>query len=491
MNGCPSYADRDQRVRALRALKRKLGSSVCTHVGERRRASLDNARLSFMPEAVIRPENDDAIATLLSIAQRYRVPVTPRGAGSAATGAASPCYGGWVLDLSHWDKIRIDALSGMAYVEAGARTAAIHRAAERQGWFYPPDPSSLEYSTIGGNIACNAGGMRCAKYGVTRDYVYALEGFVADGQKVRWASDLKKFASGYNLRDLMIGSEGTLGIVTRAVLKLIPKPAARWTALAGFADEAAALRTVKSIARARLIPTILEFLDRQTVYCTEQRAGVPVFSNRPKSAVLLIELDGHPTQVRDDSKKLRELLRQEKGTLGYQEATTPKDAQALWTVRRTCSQAMFQLGNAKLNEDIVVPLKSQLALLRYTLALRRRSGLATPTFGHAADGNFHVNIMYDRDDRRQVIAAQKAVGDLMRKVVELGGAITGEHGIGLAKSSFLDLQHNAAEIQAMCAIKKALDPHRILNPGKIFEPFDVLAHPPTTDLRLPWEHGKQ
>ena len=489
MNGVsPSFTDHQRRAHALRVLKRKLSEDVSTDTEVCRRASLDNARLSFMPEAVIRPKNDAAIVNLLAIAQRYSVPITPRGAGSAATGATSPRYGGWVLDLSDWNRVRIDALSGMAYVEAGVRTAAVQRAAERRGWFYPPDPSSLEYSTIGGNIACNAGGMRCAKYGVTRDYVYAVEGFLSNGHKVRWAADLKKFASGYNLRDVMIGSEGTLGIITRAVLKLIPKPASKWTALAAFADEAAALGAVKAIARARLVPAILEFLDRQTVYCAEQCRGRPIVPRQPRSALLLIEIDGHPAQVRDDRRRLCELLYQQK-VLGCREATTPNAVRALWAVRRTCSQAMFQLGNTKLNEDVVVPLRSQPALLRYTLQLRRRSGLATPTFGHAADGNFHVNIMYNRDEPCQVRAAQSAVGDLMRKVVDLGGAITGEHGIGLAKSAFLNIQHTPAEIQAMRAVKDALDPHHILNPGKIFEPFDVMQHPPASDIRFPWEHS--
>ena len=449
------------------------------------KASLDNARLSFMPDAVVHPESEAAIESLLKLANQYRVPVTTRGAGSAATGATSPVRGGWVLDLSRQNKIRIDALSGFAYVQAGARIAAIQSAAEKRGWFYPPDPSSLKFSTIGGNVACNAGGMRGAKYGVTRDYVYALEGFLANGAQVRWAADLKKFTSGYNIRDLMIGSEGTLGVVTNVVLKLIPAVPDRWTALVAFKNEVDALQVVKAMARERIVAAILEFLDRQTVYCTEQFAGSPIFSEYPNCSLLLVELDGYAEQVNEDRERLFEIFKK-KRFLDYREATDPKEMEALWQVRRRCSQAMFQLGDGKLNEDIVVPLKNQIALLRYTLQLKRETGLATPTFGHAGDGNFHVNIMYHSKDKGHVRKAQKAVKALMQKVIQLGGAITGEHGIGLAKSPFLRLQHSAAEIDAMRAIKKALDPNNILNPGKIFEPFEVWRHSPV-NVQLPWD----
>lgn len=472
-------------ARALRVLKRKLGAMVSTDDAVRFRASLDNARLSFMPDAVVYPESEAAIESLLKLANQYRVPVTTRGAGSAATGATSPIRGGWVLDLSRQNKIRIDALTGFAYVQAGARIAAIQRAAEKRGWFYPPDPSSLEFSTIGGNVACNAGGMRGAKYGVTRDYVYALEGFLANGAKVRWAADLKKFTSGYNIRDLMIGSEGTLGVVTNVVLKLIPAVPDRWTALVAFKNEVDALQGVKAIARERIVPAILEFLDRQTVYCTEQCVGSPIFPGYPNSSLLLIELDGCPEQVDRDRRRLFQILK-ERGSLDCREATDLKGMQELWKVRRTCSQAMFQLGDSKLNEDVVVPLRQQIALLRYTLQLKRETGLATPTFGHAGDGNLHVNIMFNREDKGHVRKAQKAVKALMQKVVQLGGAITGEHGIGLAKSPFLKLQHSVEEIDAMRAIKKALDPNGILNPGKIFEPFEVWRHTPVK-VRLPWD----
>jgi glycolate oxidase len=471
---------------ATRALVRALGSTqVRTDEAARRTASLDNLRVSFLPAAVIFPKNDAAIATVLRLANQHRVPVTPRGAGSSTTGSACPVRGGWVLDLSRWNKIEIDALASLAHAEAGAVTAAIDASAAKHGLFYPPDPSSLHYCTIGGNLALNAGGLRCAKYGVTRDYVLALEGFLPTGEKVRWGAPLRKFASGYNLRDLWIGSGGTLGVITRATLRLVPRPAARHTLLAAFANESAALRAVLAIMRARLVPSICEFLDRPTVVCTERKAGRPVFPQVPGAALLLLEVDGSAAEVAAQKKTLAQLLRKS-GVRALRDTGDPAAAEKLWQVRRTCSQAMFQMGDAKLNEDVVVPPRAYIPLLNYARALSRTTGLATPTYGHAMDGNFHVHLMYHRGDPRECRQAERGVAALMKKVRALGGAITGEHGIGLAKSPFLRLQHAPAEIKAMRAIKKALDPRGILNPGQIFEPVSVWQFP-HVKVKLPWD----
>jgi glycolate oxidase len=295
---------------ATRALQRALGSAqVQTGEAARQAASLDNLRLSFLPAAVIFPKDDAAIAKVLRLANKYRVPVTPRGAGSSTTGSACPVQGGWVLDLSRWNEIRIDSLARVARVQAGAVTAAIDAAAAKQGLFYPPDPSSLHYCTIGGNLALNAGGLRGAKYGVTRDYVLALEGFLPTGEKVRWGAPLRKFASGYNLRDLWIGGGGTLGVITGATLRLVPRPAARHTILAAFASEGMALRAVLAIMRARLTPSICEFLDQPTVICTERKWGRPVFSKAPGAALLLLEADGSAAEVAAQRVVLIKLLR--------------------------------------------------------------------------------------------------------------------------------------------------------------------------------------
>jgi len=461
------------------------GAQVRTDEAARFGASLDNLRLSFMPAAVVFPKDDAAIGTMLRLANEYRVPVTPRGAGTSTTGSACPVEGGWVLDLSKWKKIRVDPLAGVAHVEAGVVTAEIDAAAAKHGLFYPPDPSSLHYCTIGGNLALNAGGLRGAKYGVTRDYVMALEGFLPTGEFVRWGAPLRKFASGYNMRDLWVGSGGTLGVITRATLRLVARPAARHTFLAAFANEDAALRTVLAMMRARLTPAILEFMDRQTVECTERKWGRPVFAKAPRAAVLLIEVDGSVADVAAQRKAVLAKLRAG-GALAMRETDDTAKAEELWRVRRTCSQAMFQMGDAKLNEDVVVPPRSYRALLRYAAQLKRETGLATPTFGHAMDGNFHVHLMYHRASRGECRRAERGVAALMKKVVALGGAVTGEHGIGLAKSPFLRWQHTAAEIRAMQAVKRALDPRGILNPGQIFTPVSVWKYVPVK-VRLPWD----
>ena len=453
-------------------------------------ASFDNMRLSFMPEAVIRPDVEDDIGVVLKLANEHRVPVTVRGRGTGNTGASSPIRGGWVLHLDHWDKIEIDPISAMATVQPGAITARINELAAPHGLFFPPDPSSLKYCSIGGNIATNAGGLRAAKYGVVRDHVYALEGFLPTGEKVRWGAPLRKFVSGLNLRDLWIGSEGTLGVITQATLKLVNKPAARRTFLLACRTDEGALEAAAELMGLRVNPAVFEFLDTQTVEAAEKRRGSRVFSTaelqgvEATHALLLVEIDGHPAALAEDAVKVRAWIGRH--AAAFRETDVEAEAEALWDIRRTCSQAMYALGNAKLNEDIVVPFRSYVALIRYTREVRDRVGLATPTFGHAADGNFHVHIMYDRDNPEHCRKAEKAILEVMTKVVELGGAITGEHGIGIAKSPFLPLQHTPAEIGAMLAVKRALDPNGILAPGQMFEPLNVWEYRPVK-VTLAWD----
>jgi glycolate oxidase len=476
---------------ATQALLAKLGPKVVlTDEAACFGASFDNMRLSFMPEAVVRPATEDDIGATLKLANEYRVPVTVRGRGTGNTGASSPIHGGWVIHLDHWDQIEIDPISAMATVQPGAITAHINELAAPHGLFFPPDPSSLKHCSIGGNIATNAGGLRAAKYGVVRDHVYALEGFLPTGEKVRWAAPLRKFVSGINIRDLWIGSEGTLGVITKATLKLVNKPAARRTFLIACRTDEGALEAAAELMGLRVNPAVFEFLDTQTVEAAEKRRGSRVFTSAELKgvdathAILLVEIDGHPAALAEDAVKVRAWIGRHAVT--FRETDVEAEAEALWDIRRTCSQAMYSLGNAKLNEDIVVPFRSYVELIRYTREVRDRVGLATPTFGHAADGNFHVHIMYDRDNPEHCRKAEKAIHEVMTKVVELGGAITGEHGIGLAKSPFLRLQHTPAEIGAMLAIKKALDPNGILAPGQIFEPFNVWEHRPIK-ITLPWD----
>ena len=470
---------------ATRQLKKRLGPSVDTSPDGCWAASFDSSKISFLPEAVITPRQEAEIGVVLELANRYRVPVTVRGRGTTLMGSAAPVQGGWVIDMLRLKKITIDADAGMAHVGAGAKTGDIQRAAASKGWFYPPDPSSKEYCTIGGNIACNAGGMHGGKYGVTRDFVIALRGFLPTGEYVEWGTATKKFAAGFNLRDLWIGSEGMLGIVTGAVLKLIPQPAARWTLLTAFQDEVSALKSARALFRARLQPAICEFLDRESVLCAERATGKTVFPGQAGRPVILLEFAGALSEVED--LKFDVLAWAQANAVAFKEAHSRTEVEELWEVRRKCSGAMFELGDAKLNEDIVVPMRNYEKFARFLTGLKRRSRLPIPTFGHLADGNLHVNIMYHRANAVETKAAEAAVELLMKTVVAFGGAISGEHGIGLAKTPFLRLQHRPAQVKAMQAVKRALDPRGICNPGKMFDVVRIWKFP-KMQLKLPWDH---
>jgi glycolate oxidase len=473
-------------TRATAILKRRLGARfVFTDEAALHEASFDSVKIPFRPEAVVKVRREADIGVVLELANKFRVPVTTRGRGTTLTGSATPIRGGWVLDMLALNRIAIDDEAGMAHVEAGAKVGDIQRAAEAKGWFYPPDPSSKEYCTIGGNVACNAGGMHGGKYGVTRDFVVALRGFLPTGELVEWGTATKKFSAGFNLRDLWIGSEGMLGVVTGAVLKLIPQPAARWTLLTAFRDETAALRAALALFRTRVQPAICEFLDRDSVLCAERATGTMVFPGQSGRPVLLLELAGTLAEVREQRAVV--IAWAKKHAAAHRAAKTRDEAEQLWAVRRKCSGAMFELGDAKLNEDIVVPMRNYVKFAQFLARLKRESGLSIPTFGHLQDGNLHVNIMYHKAVPAECRMAEKTVQRLMETVVALGGAISGEHGIGLAKTPFLRIQHSPAQVRAMQAVKNALDPRGILNPGKMFEVFEVWKHPRLA-VKLPWDH---
>jgi len=462
-------------------------------------ASMDNMRHSRIPAARIFPADEDAVATVLELANAHRVPVTGRGSGSATTGSATPGEGGWVLDLSRWKHLHIDPVAKIACAQPGVTLAELDAAAETHGLMYPPDPGSREYATLGGSIATNAGGMRGAKYGVTRDYVLSLEGFMPTGEFVRWGSRVRKFSAGYNIRDLWIGSEGTLGIITGAVLRLLPRPETRATCLALFPGAREAITCAQALIRGPLTPSALEFLDSQTVACTlafwrKKQPGLieklpsclrQAAMMEPSPAALLIEVDGEAARIQSQVDSLVGTIREY--TANWATALDTEAVGMLWKLRKSCSQAMFELGSRKINEDVVVPLEHHLELLEFLEALHRTSGLPTPTFGHAADGNFHAHIMYDEANQVHREAARSAVGALMRKVVELEGAISGEHGIGLAKSTFLHLQHSPQELAVMRSVKACFDPNGILNPDKLWspvEPWDLSRE----SVRMPWDH---
>ena len=471
---------------ALISLKEKLGSIVSTDENSLHQASFDGLKVFFPPNAVIRPQKTNQVGDVLELANEFCIPVTTKGAGSSLTGGATPIKGGWVLDLSQLNEIEIDPDNMIARCGPGAVVADIQKEAAKLNLFYPPDPSSKMFCTIGGNIACNAGGLRCVKYGVTRDYILSLSGYLPTGEAVQWGRATRKFATGYNIRDLWIGSEGTLGVVTQAVLRLIGLPVARKTFLAAFASDYDALKAPVELSRIGVRPSILEFLDKWTVECVQSFTGKEVFTDLPPHPVLLIELDGEPSSIEAESILLQQWL--EESAICHLTANSTEEAEELWEVRRKGSPAMKKLANTKLNEDVVVPLDEQIKLVECVSELRNKFNLKVGVFGHCGDGNLHVNFMYDHEDPDESSRAVEALGLLMRKVHELGGAISGEHGIGLAKTPFVRMQFNQAEWKTMQAIKKTLDPNGILNPGKIFDIFNPWEQE-KINVVLPWEHS--
>jgi glycolate oxidase len=473
---------------ALEQLHEQLGDCVETSFEQREDHSYDGLKISCLPDAVIRVTEDSQVGMALKIANEYSIPVTTRGAGSSLTGGATPIQGGWVLDLSGLNNLTVDQKNQVARCGPGVVIADLQAEAAKDGLFYPPDPSSKKFCTIGGNIACNAGGLRCVKYGVTRDYVLALEGYLANGEKVRWGRATRKFATGYNLRDLWVGSEGTLGVVTQATLRLIDLPMFTRTFLGVFESDEVALSSPNDLRKLGLRPSILEYLDQWTIDCLQKYVGTEVFPGVDPKPMLLIELDGSEREVEEHSIDLTQWMKSR--ALAFRSASTADEAEKIWDVRRQGSSSMKKLASTKLNEDVVVPLDKQVELVQCVDGLREKFGIKIGVFGHCGDGNLHVNLMYDEDDEEETDRAVGALKELMSRVIELGGAISGEHGVGLAKTPFVREQFNQAEWSAMLAVKQALDPNNILNPGKIFDVFNPWEQK-KIPVTLSWEHENE
>ena len=461
---------------AINQLCEQLGDCVETSSEQREDYSYDGLKISSLPDAVIRVKQAEQVGTVLKIANQYCIPVTTRGAGSSLTGGSTPIRGGWVLDLSQLNHFEIDEENQLARCEPGVVVADLQAVAAEKDLFYPPDPSSKKFCTLGGNVSCNAGGLRCVKYGVTRDYVLSLGGYLANGEYVRWGRATRKFATGYNLRDLWVGSEGTLGVVTDIALRLINQPKTSRTFLGVFQSDELALSSPTALRKLGLRPSILEYMDRWTIDCLQKYVGKEVFPGIEPHPMLLIEVDGDEREVNQQSNLLDDWLHDT--TLAHRSAVTPDDAEKLWDVRRQGSSSMKKLATTKLNEDVVVPLSRQVELVKFVDELRKKYGIKIGVFGHCGDGNLHVNLMYDEENEEETGRAVSALRELMSEVISLGGAISGEHGVGLAKTPFVREQFNEAEWNTMLAVKKALDPKNILNPGKIFDVF------------RPWEQKK-
>jgi glycolate oxidase len=418
------------------------------------------------PAAVIFPGSADEISAILKLANAHRFPVVPRGAGSGMSGGSVPGRGGLVLVLNRLNRIlKIDRENFLAVVEPGVVNRDLQQAAEALGLFYPPDPASMNFSTLGGNVAECAGGARAVKYGVTRDYVLGLTAVLPTGEIMRTGVQTVKGVVGYDVTRLLVGSEGTLGVITEITLKLLPKPETRRPVLAFFNRLDQAAQAVVDILHGGVLPSTLEFLDQPSIRAVEDylRLGLP----REAEALLLIEVDGERQEVERQSLRVREAC-EKLGATGTRLAQTAAEAEDIWKARRAVSPALFRLRPNKINEDIAVPRSQIPEAIRRFQEIAGRHDLLIVSFGHAGDGNIHVNVMYDRKQEGQEARARQAVEEIFRTVLALGGTLSGEHGIGLAKAAYLPWELDPVNLALMKKIKDLLDPNHILNPGKIF-----------------------
>ncbi|MEK4606736.1 glycolate oxidase subunit GlcD [Geobacillus sp. FSL W8-1251] len=419
-----------------------------------------------LPDAVIAPRNTKEVAEIAKICNEYRIPIVPRGSGTNLCAGTCPVEGGIVLLFNHMNRIlEIDEENLTATVQPGVVTLDLAKAVEEKGLFYPPDPGSMKISTIGGNISENSGGLRGLKYGVTRDYVLGLEVVLANGDVIRTGGKLAKDVAGYDLTRLFVGSEGTLGIVTEATLKLIPMPEAKQTMLALYQDLEAAARSVSKIIANKIIPVTLEFLDQPTLEVVEDfaRIGLPT----DVKAVLLIEQDGPKEVVERDMKKMADICRAEQA-VSVQLARSEEEAEALRTARRAALSALARLKPTTILEDATVPRSEIAKMVKAINEIAEKYQLKICTFGHAGDGNLHPTCPTDARNREEMERVERAFEEIFAKAIELGGTITGEHGVGVMKAPYLEWKLGPAGIAAMKAVKQALDPNNIMNPGKVF-----------------------
>jgi glycolate oxidase len=428
--------------------------------------SYDATNQHFLPEAVVFPGETKEISEIMKLANDETFPVVPRGAGSGFSGGSLPVQGGLVMVMERLNKVlAIDRENLVALVQPGVVTGDLQEQVERLGLFYPPDPASLKFCTIGGNVAECAGGPRALKYGVTKDYVLGLEVVLPTGEIVKTGVKTVKGVVGYDLTRLMVGSEGTLGVVTEIMLKLIPLPRSFKTMLVVFSDINDAAVTVSEIIASRVIPTTLEFMDQESIQCVEDylKMGLPVDAG----ALLLIEVDGDLTDVEKQAELIRDICL-EKGAGEVKIAGTKKEAKELWEARRAISPSLARLNLRKINEDVVVPRNKIPFLIEGIREIASKYNLTIANFGHAGDGNIHVNVMVPKDDPEELARGEKAVEEIFKLTVELDGTLSGEHGVGTAKAPYIGMELGAREINIMKEIKNLFDPKGILNPGKIF-----------------------
>lgn len=425
------------------------------------------AAIKQRPGCVVFPRESGQVAPCVYAVTSAGVPLVTRGSGTGLSGGSVPLEGCVVLGLNHLDKILdIDTANLTMRVEPGVITMQVDQQAATHGLFYPPDPGSQKISTIGGNVAENSGGLRGLKYGVTRDYIMGLRVVLADGQEVWLGNQCVKDVAGYNLKDLFIGSEGTLGVVTEVLLKLLPRPAARRTMVATFDEIDAAAAAVSDIIKRRIVPCTVEFLDQMTIRCVEDYAklGLPTDA----AALLLLESDGHPVVVEEESAAMVQAL-QDNGAKGVEIAETEDDAERLRTARRAAFSALARVSPTTILEDVTVPRSELAAMVRFIAECAARHELRIGVFGHMGDGNLHPTFLTDERNTEEMHRVELALAEIVDETLRRGGTITGEHGVGLAKKAFLKQQLGDASYELLRRVKASLDPKGLLNPGKIFD----------------------
>jgi glycolate oxidase len=416
---------------------------------------------------VVLPGSTAEVSEVVKLACELNIAIVTRGSGTGLSGGSVPSAGCIVLCLTRLDKIiSVDAANLTVRAQCGAITAAIDAAANKHGLFYPPDPGSMKISTIGGNVAENSGGLRGLKYGVTRDYVMGLEVVLPDGRIAHFGNACVKDVAGYSMKDLFIGSEGTLGIITEVLLKVVPRPAARRTMLASYDRMEDAAQTVSDIIAAKIIPCTLEFLDRMTIGCVEDYAkiGLP----RDCEALLLMETDGHPAAVAEEAEQMLTLARA-RGARDVRVARDDAEALQLASARRSAFSALARVRPTTILEDVTVPRDKLAEMVAFVAEVAKKHNLLVGTFGHMGDGNLHPTFLTDERNTEEMARVHEALEDIVTKTLALGGTITGEHGVGLAKKAWLRRQVGENSHDLMREIKRAWDPRNLLNPGKIFD----------------------
>jgi glycolate oxidase len=436
--------------------------------------------LQALPDAVVYPENTAQVSEVMKVLHTYRIPLVSRGSGTNLCGGTVPIHGGVVMVMHRMNRIlEVDLENLTAIVQPGLNTKQFITHVEQLGLFYPPDPSSMAVSSIGGNIAECSGGLRGLKYGTTKDYVIGLEAVLANGDILRTGGKLMKDVAGYDLTKLLVGSEGTLAIITEATLKLIPPPKAKKTMLAMYKDLYGAARTVSKIIENRIIPATLEFLDNPTIRVVDDFAklGLPL----DMAAILLIEQDGEPETVERDIARIADICRSEQAE-SVSIAANEEEALKLLTARRSAFTALARLRPTTILEDATVPRSKIAEMVLEIEQIAQRHNVTICTFGHAGDGNLHPTATTDARDQEEIHRVEAAFEEIFEAAIRLGGTITGEHGVGLVKAPYLEWKVGAAGIEVMKAIKQALDPHNLLNPGKVFAK--------STRKRVVLGHGK-